>query len=88
MGRIADYVAWAAKGWVKPGAAVFEIGAQQLAPDVTAADIERFVETFGGQPFAEDEMPRPGDFAGTLFERAGFRYASTGHQAASLRDPA
>ena len=75
-GRLADYVSWAAKGWLRPGAAVFEIGAQQLAPDVTTGDIERFVAAYGGTPFPRDEMPRPGDFAGTLFERAGFSYAS------------
>jgi hypothetical protein len=76
-GQLSAYISWAARGWLKPGAAIFDLGAQQLARNITASDPNRFVTTFGGRPYSEDETPKPGDFAGYLFERAGFRYAST-----------
>jgi len=76
-GALAAYISFAERGWLNPGAAIFDLGAQQLASDINANIINRFVGAFGGMPYSEDETPKPGDFAGHLFERAGFSYAST-----------
>ena len=76
-GQLSIYLSWAARGWLKAGAAIFDLGAQQLSGKIDASVVDKFVSTFGGRPCSAKEMPASGDFAGTLFERAGFSYAST-----------
>jgi hypothetical protein len=76
-GMLELVISWAKRfGAIRPGVAVLDIGASQLFCEDDPGSLNRFLRHFGASPYAEDELSQmaKGAFAGTLFERAGFRY--------------
>jgi hypothetical protein len=76
--HLSAYLWWHAEGWLKPGASLLDLGAQELFCGDNPAALNHFIATFGGQPYPDDELARVANrsFAGEAMERAGFRYTS------------
>ena len=76
--NLTAYLWWHAEGWLKPGGSMLDIGAQELFCEADPAALNRFIATFGGEPFPDDELMRVASrgLAGTAMQRAGLRYSS------------
>ena len=77
-GQLGAYLEWVERGWLKPGAAILDIGAQQIAATERVDAVNAFISRLGGRPYRPWLVKRNinGEFAGDVFTRAGFRYAS------------
>ena len=77
-GILEQYMHWEEQGLLKRGAAVLDLGAQELFCTSNAAQLNRFVEWFGGEPFPEAQLARLADrgVAGELFTRIGSPYTA------------
>jgi hypothetical protein len=76
------YMHWHDQGWLNAGDAVLDFGAQELFCGRSPSHINRFVSSFGGEPFPDCEAKRLAEngMAGEMMVRAGFRYASVDYK--------
>lgn len=72
-----------ARGGLKRGDAVLDIGASQLYCRDDPDALNRFLVAFDAPPYGRDELARMANeaFAADLFRRAGFRYAAIDYAA-------
>ena len=82
VGHLDFYLYWFDQGWLKPGASILDLGAQQLFCQEDPKRINEFVTRLGGAAYAPSEVERiaDGTLAGPMLERAGFKYASIDHK--------
>jgi hypothetical protein len=77
-GLLDQFVDWAKKFEVKPGARVLDIGTSELFCAEDPSSINRFLTHFGVEPYTEDELALMANrgFAADLFQRAGLAYTA------------
>ena len=75
-GLLDQVAGWAGRYGIKPGAAVLDVGAQELFCTDDPKSLNRFLGHFGGELYAGNELKTMANraFAGDLFCRAGLRY--------------
>lgn len=78
VGHLDFYLHWYDQGWLRPGASILDLGAQQLFCQDDPSRINSFLARFGGPPYGKIEVKRMADgaLAGSMLERAGFHYRS------------